>query len=261
MPMKDNHGVDVENSTYVKSNTGESHLSLADRKNALLKSISERKAKLRNDTILAEKREDVCNAIDDVVRLGYTFENLKDSGINAQFLREAFESTGRTVPIAEDIIIDTAEETETEKPKQPDSKHVDHFVTAKLNQKHTTHPTSARPRKNHDMTRVRPKWLANLVIDLTSSEDDSDHELLDRKPTTYASTRASPETQIINVNSEVSRISMRLKIEISRLTHRIRAAQDLPINDALITSLEDKKNTMLDDINGLFDEIAANKKG
>ncbi|CEP62604.1 uncharacterized protein LALA0_S05e09340g [Lachancea lanzarotensis] len=258
--MNNHHGSNLEGNLFTQAKAGDSQLSLADRKIALLQSISDKKAKLKYDTMLAERREQVSDAIDDIVRLGYSYENvLKESGINAQFLRDAFESTGRTVPLTEDMVMDAPEDTHTKRPKQSDLKPLNDIDKVNLIRKHTTRPIT-RSWKKQKVTEARPEWLSNLVIDVTSSGDDSEHDQLSRKPLIPASNRPSPEYQVVNVNSEVSRISMRLKIEISRLTQRLRAAQDLPIGEDLLTCLQDKKRTMHDDITRLFEEIAAKSR-
>ncbi|SCU81552.1 LAME_0B07624g1_1 [Lachancea meyersii CBS 8951] len=254
--MSDVQESNVISRQQITSTVNNTRRSLEERRKALLKSISDKKEKLRNDIVLTEKKEQVRDAIDDIIRLGYSFEKLRDeSGISPRFLREAFESTGRVLAVP-DSVTDEVQEKEA---IASESEHTENTETPHSTPNPTSYSSKAPSTKRRKLAAERPVWLRDLVIDLTSSGDESDYEVQEKKPPVIEE-RTQRESDIINLGSEVSRIGMRLKIEISRLTQRIRATHQLPMNDELLAPLMDRKNSMLNDITTLFDEIISKKQ-
>ncbi|SCU92402.1 LANO_0E00716g1_1 [Lachancea nothofagi CBS 11611] len=237
------------------------HSVLEIKKKALLKSISEKKERQRANEMITEKKDMIPDAIDELVKLGYTFERIhKESGIKGQFLKDAFELSGRPVMLAElpnQIRIGV---------KKQCSKPMGNVALKSTNIKTppsvpTTTILAAKKRK----LKERPVWLKDLVIDLTSSGDESEPQCTNSAPYLPANdaevmTQSTPETKFINIASEVGRITMRLKIEIARLKQRLRSAEEVLLTEETMEMLLDKKNIMLGEMEGLFSEIIAKKQ-
>ncbi|SCU79451.1 LADA_0B00738g1_1 [Lachancea dasiensis] len=250
---------DTGNENHNNTNLKDAQSVLEAKKRALLRSIAERKQKAQNDRLKTEAKDSVLTAVEELVRLGFSFDSLsREPLLSKEFLKEAFEESGRTVSIME---TNSSKVNTTFDHVNPVIEPVQVDTPAPLEAQLL--PT-AEPAFKRRSVNKSPVWLQDLVIDLTSSGDDDDTANsgeIDAPHQSHGGVLGpANNATAINIGSEVSRLTMRLKIEISRLRQRLKACQSASITENTLKVLLDKKEDMIQDIESLFLELEARKE-
>ncbi|CUS23032.1 LAQU0S08e00628g1_1 [Lachancea quebecensis] len=248
---------------------------LESKRQALLNSISEKKELQKSLGLREEQDKQVLGAVVELSRLGFSFNQIvAEAGVDSSFLKRAYEKGGRSAPNPPRLTLSS-----TGKAKEIyGGENYNRNPEAKANRNLQHQPTTrggisiqnkGRPMIKKRRTREQPQWLNNLVIDLNSSEDErKDDATISqvRPPSTATLAENSPAIKTagaptkpagvpININAEVGRITMRLKIEISRLKQRIKSSQGFSLDKQGTKALADKKAVILKDIEELFEEV------
>lgn len=252
---------------------------LALKRQALLESIAERKEQEKALREIEKKRNEVQLALCELARLGYGFEKiLVESNIDQEFLSNVFKQAGlptvltksnvslSTSPIIENQgtsnAVDFANENRkaVKLPSDVFQSLRESETPSNLRESPACPSNNGRP---FSTCETRPDWLKDLVLDLVSSEEESDQfEVLaddtqeELKSTIHSNSAVDEKitsTQpTLNVNAEIGKIMMRLKVEISRLKFQIEASQQLEISSSMKKSLLVKKKAITTDIETLF---------
>lgn len=252
---------------------------LALKRQALLESIAEKKEQEKALREIEKKRNEVQLALCELARLGYGFEKiLVESNIDQEFLSNVFKQAGlptvltksnvslSTSPIIENQgtsnAVDFANENRkaVKLPSDVFQSLRESETPSNLRESPACSSNNGRP---FSTCETRPDWLKDLVLDLVSSEEESDQfEVLaddtqeELKSTIHSNSAVDEKiasTQpTLNVNAEIGKIMMRLKVEISRLKFQIEASQQLEISSSMKKILLVKKKAITTDIETLF---------
>ncbi|KAM3159449.1 hypothetical protein ACU8KH_05534 [Lachancea thermotolerans] len=241
---------------------------LESKRKALLNSITEKRKLQKSLQLRKEQGKQVIDAVTELSRLGFSFTQIvAEAGVNSQFLQCVYEKAGRPAPTPSVL---TPPNVGKEKEVYEGHDHERSAETKPVpssQRQLTTRSGLAIDKKGRSMikrrrTREQPQWLNNLVINLDSSEDEEQDDSttgqiksLPAAPLTKISSATKPAGIPININAEVGRITMRLKIEVSRLKQRIKSSQGFSLDKESTKALADKKAIMLKDIEELFEEL------
>ncbi|SCU90096.1 LAMI_0E00606g1_1 [Lachancea mirantina] len=243
---------------------------LQAKRRALLESISCRKQERDQKIIQKHTQQEVTSAIYELTRLGYDFKRLlAESGVNKSFLKKQYELLN--MPVTDNDHYDPIE-------KESSASAGDHHGELPRKRQHTNNETCAGPSYEIETNGVslsnvelnvidvgeastkiariqgKPDWLKNLVIQIESSDEE---DAVQTDTSTIVPTQEQPLTPHLNLNAEMSRILMRLKIEILRLKRRAaNTDDDSKLSASMVEILLAKKQDVCDDLDAFLKEFS-----
>lgn len=261
---------------------------LALKREALLESIRRKKQQRKAEEELKQRDKQLSLAIYELIRLGYNFDKIVvEGGINEQFLKHLYEKIGlpviRQEPSSIKIAV-TNDDTQTRTSKEAyktecNSARSGFDVSSRTNSRVPTPPSVVR--RGTSIFIERPAWLDDLIIDLVSSEDeesggsnenreaisgnseDTEEEAGKEKVETLTVSvtdlKAPPTKSTLNIGAEVTKVMMRLKIEITKLKQQLNNMEEVDLDGDIIENLLQKKKSMIQDIESLFDILGVGK--